>query len=329
MRSLLFRTLTVAALAVAISACAGSSEDTASGSPSSRDELAGAMAKALCANIGGCCSAKQYAYDEAKCTSLMTTFYGSLLPDVGSTATYDPQKGGDCVAEMSAAAKTCGTSSPGADSACATMFVGSTPPGGTCGTMWDCAPVAGGVNECWFEGKDGETGTCVFTPRGKAGDPCGSTCTDRPGDEECGLVGKPDTTQSTQKAACYTNDGLYCSLALGSSTYSCAPIAKLGGACTTSDGCEGEAFCNAGKCEKPLPLGSPCSFGARCEGGYCDSKTKTCQPSKALGEPCDLSEQCGEGNQCDHEEDPSTCEKSPGAGSTQISKGICAGSSVY
>lgn len=321
--------LPFAALSLVVVACGGSSDDSSNstgnggqpkGTPVALADLPGALASAYCNSIAGCCNAKMYPYDQAKCVAQMTGLYTAFLPSDPARADYDPQKGGDCVA-AAAALSSC-HSSDTTPTACQTMFVGKVAPGGTCDSGFECAASSSGTVDCEFGA--GSQGACTVKPTGKAGDACGSTCTKSGNEEDCTTFGSGSGSgPKPGPAACYTNDGLYCD----GSSYQCKTVSKLGGACTSTDGCEQGTFCDAQQCVKPLAQGAKCGFGALCQGGYCDDfGDKTCKPAKAIGAECSSNDECGAGAHCvSHGSGAKAkCE----AADEIASPGICAGTGL-
>jgi hypothetical protein len=182
---------------------------------------------------------------------------------------------------------------------CWTVFVeeatGTTPRGGACATVADCAPEAGGTVTC---GLFGGPKTCQFRAHGKLGDTCFG---DIHGGGQVGLSGG-DPTQ----AGCHLAEGLFCDPA----TRTCAALRKVGEPClgesraATSDGYARHRW--------------PCVVGATC-----DTRTNTCAARQPAGESCDPMQlaTCLDSAWCD----PATsrCVRKSDAAATCTSKREC------
>lgn len=270
----------------------GGGVPTVKGSPVARADFAATYAKAFCSSIAGCCAAKSFPYDGPKCEVYLTGLLGTVYPDDPSQLDYDPVAAGDCIATAASYISTCKDDGGPPPAVCDQMFTGKVPEGGTCKFSGNvCAPVAGADVSCDYDPAT-KAGKCAVKPVGKAGDGCGSSCTRHPsGDTSCTGFGSAGSGPMPGKAECYSNDGLYCD----GSVYQCKPTAKLGEACTSTEGCLVDTFCDAGKCAPPLALGAKCSFSSLCANGYCDNATQACVPKKKDTATCQSSSECQSG----------------------------------
>lgn len=272
-------------------ACSGSSEGGGAATPIPLDEIAKTVAETFCGELGPCCAAAGYAYDRAACEALLRSTYEQNLvaPARGGKVKYDASLAGSCVARAREALRACQV--PDVDE-CERMFSGTVPHGGACADSAECEAPAGGDAFC--DDSEG-AGTCVSSPRGKAGDACDTTCTENGNVTSCsgsgGGGGEPPTGPV---AECYTNDGVVCG-----PEGKCKALAPAGGACTDGVECEGRARCVDGTCGAPSAEGGACSYrDEECAGGlYC--RDGTCAKELPLGSDCeDFVDVCA-GGTCD------------------------------
>lgn len=265
--------------------CSGSTEggSGSSAAPVPADQFISTFVNTICDNVGQCCQAAGYAYDANGCKTALNTELGAEFNPTMPNIKYDEQAAGNCIDAVKKALPGC-VESDLPD--CEAVIQGTLPAGATCTKSAECAEPAGGGAYC--EKPDGATqGTCVQEPRGKLGDGCSSTCTEKGSSTMCeGGGGTGGTGGGTSgNASCYTNDGLYCE-------GTCKPVIPLDGACEYS-GCVTGAYCAQGKCTALPGPGSSCAQSYECApGAYCDETTTTCQAAKQDGQPCQYSGEC-------------------------------------
>jgi hypothetical protein len=298
--------VSVCFVAAAAPGCGGSSEGGTTAQPVPLEQFSERAATAYCASIKSCCDKAQYTYDAAACTTAFGQFLDQSLvkPVAGGKTSYDAAAAGTCLSQLESRA--CDSVEP-EPAACEKVFVGTVPAGGACESDTECAPPPGGEADC--DMVDGaSSGTCVQTPRGKAGDACDTTCSQSGSTSYCSSSGSGSGSGS---ATCWTNDGLYCDGA------KCAAVIPIGGACEY-EGCVDGAYCATGKCAAKSAAGGSCDGGwdSCATGSYCESTSKTCKPQKKAGEPCaDVDDECQ--GYCNE----GVCE----GGGADVSPGLCAG----
>jgi len=264
-------------------ACSGStSGGGTSAAPVPADQFVSRYVGAVCDNIGGCCQNAGFAYDAQGCKTLGNQEFGSKFDANQPGVVYDADAAGACVAAIQKAASTCSGLDMGIASACANILKGTLQDGESCTSDAQCAAPPGGDAYCEVP-LDAPSGVCVVHARGKAGDPCGATCTEHSdGSSECG-----SSSTSTGNATCYTNDGLYCD-------QTCKPVIAVGQPCEF-EGCAMGAYCGNGFCTAYPAVGEACGQGYLCaEGAFCQGTT--CQALLADGQACESGDQCKSGH---------------------------------
>jgi hypothetical protein len=128
---------------------------------------------------------------------------------------------------------------------------------------------------------------------GKAGDPCGATCTRLPDiGVMCNSVG---TQESASLEDCHTNDGLFCSEESGTCQRRLAP----GSPCTDGFACEG-GLCVDKRCRSGID-GAPCGNAVHVfcgHGFYCAASTGLCHSILPNDEPCSCTRLKLDGEPC-------------------------------
>jgi hypothetical protein len=177
---------------------------------------------------------------------------------------------------------------------CERVRVGPVPVGAACTEEGQCAPGARADTSCTGQSTDGQ-GVC--TAPLKLGEPCSSTCTSSAVD----LLSCPNCSWGSRdlscglplvsnRASCFTNDGLYCS-----SSGSCASLSSAGEPCSEG-GCAPGSLCVQGLCGSAAGL--PChDYDCNSANAYCDVKSQLCTPMLADGSPCTMGYQCAS-SQC-------------------------------
>ncbi len=261
----------------AMAACSGSTDGSAGSSPIPLDDIARVVSEAFCGDIAPCCQTAGFPYDRAQCEALIRSTYDQQLVPLARAGKlgYDPAAAGTCVSRAREALAKCAVPEV---PECEAMFAGTVPHGGACSDSAECATAPKGDAYC--DESDG-AGTCVSTPRGKAGDACGATCTESGNTTSCSGSGGGEPTTGPV-ADCYTNDGLVCG-----SERKCQAQSPAGGTCTESAECSGRAYCEGGTCGPPHAEGGDCSYrDEECATGlYC--REGTCAAELASGSPCE------------------------------------------
>lgn len=221
--------------------------------PASATDFTKALAHTICANVGGCCSAKKLPFQEASCETAVTTIYQSkgIVP-----SSYDPGKGQACLDAIASATVSCDFTSALANS----------------------------------EACDGLTGGSP-AKHAKVGEPCNATCSSTAGSSSClsegmalGSGGAPPA-----QGSCFTNDGIHCDFDTGT----CMPARGLGEVCDSSAQCNSGLCGPTSLCVAKSKMGDACSFAASetCDDGlYCDGTS--CVLERDVGSPCNQSSEC-------------------------------------
>lgn len=194
------------------------------------------------------------------------------------------------------------------EAACANVFVGQVPEGGTCITDEECAN----------DGDCEEDPTCVEAC-------CEGTCI--PGEGGGGMV---PIGGDCSEADCV--DGAYCKNDFMTGSAVCEAVVAEGGECMDWDACEAGLFCagydfgaTPGTCAPPPDRGESCAetFGI-CDRAddYCDPADMICKARKQPGEACTVdSDECVEYAVCFN----NTCTALPGAGESCADVEECLG----
>jgi hypothetical protein len=250
---------------------AGGSDAAAPASRVSEEEYLEQLAAAWCDNLEPCCTALGNPYNRERCHAYVIAGVRNQVPEAyRNRFSYDPEAAARCIEQTRQFTSSC--QAPEGDPDCTVVYTGNTRPGEPCENWYECARPPGGTASCDVAGSN----VCHATTRGRAGDLCGSTCTQWPEVRDC--VGFSRSGEFIL-ADCYTNDGLYCSIA------GCQPLLGLGQACDSDEACAPDGRCN-GVCVPRGQLGEPCSMSTCADTLYCDENTATCAKVKAPGEPC-------------------------------------------
>jgi hypothetical protein len=278
-------------------ASGGSGGSGTSAGPIAVTDYPEAFSKAYCA-IGPCCQHEGYSFNQASCESalksLLEASVSSNLNEPG--VEFDETAAGACVefARKFVTACTDPTLLAG-DNPCDALYYGTVPAGGTCTVDTACAPISGVAAVACNSGVCGPSDFLSDNEaRGKAGDPCNSTCEETLTTGSCSGAAT-SSTPAQSATACYTNDGLYCT-----PQYVCAPQPKLGEACddTSDDICAQDTYCSGSVCVAATATG-PCQSSSMClHTSYCDNDTGQCVPLKANGKACTSDLECSSEN-CD------------------------------
>ena len=247
------------------------------------DDVARAIADALCNNIGPCCEQAGFPHDRAQCHALaeakylLKIEYSRYRPNI----VYDENAARACVDAYDRSAKSC---HDGAEiwSACRYVFAGTLGPGQACASNAECIPHA----NC--ERADSGGMECKWSPfaqRGGLGDRCTWTCLQHGGGTSC--AGLPGGGSGT---SCFTNDGLYCD----DSTAVCASAPGIGQPCNGVVRCAGaDAFCDNFVCANKRATGS---CGPELDGcvatSFCELSTQQCTARKSTGAACTTNNEC-------------------------------------
>jgi hypothetical protein len=230
------------------------SSSTKSGAkgPVSQGNFVSQLSQAMCGGISGCCQQAGFGYNRSNCETILNGLYGGVLQDVTSSADFDEQLAGDCIAQVRADSSSCNFTNFGGDS-CATVFSSATANsrkrGEACGQS--CVRSGSGTS-CYVEGND--PGECYR----EDGLYCDSTTS------QCArLVADGDQCSTSQ--ACSTG---YCVSTV------CVPKLPKGSDCGFDDtACEDGLVCefSSGQCMPKGKVGADCIFDGDCESDYCDT----------------------------------------------------------
>jgi hypothetical protein len=255
--------LLLGALPGAGAGCGGSTSSGSGSGSVARSDLPDALARTICANVGPCCQSAGKPFDQGKCQTVLSQIYKSAQPQADAGA-YNAQASGPCLDAVGAAVQKCN------------FGKGATPASAAC---------------------EGVFGSSRSGTKGKAGDPCDTTCTETGSSSSCSSFGSGSrsgvdaATSATPVArvTCYTNDGVYCD----SGRSVCRAQVAIGAACSSDEACVA-SWCQRGKCAAFLGEGGGCNGSSRaCLAAlYCDYAANTCSKKKADGAACQISSEC-------------------------------------
>lgn len=231
-----FRWLILGASITGIAAACGGSSDSGVGSgPVSYSQFPDAFGRAVCANLGSCCSNAGLPYDLATCEERAAAGYRSDAADA-HLGPYDEEASGPCLTALATAARKCNIDAV-------------IEPPGACAVFFNPPEV-----------------------HAKAGEACSGTCTLEGTGETCGLVSYPLDGGGPSPGRCFTNDGVFCNYVTGNYvTGVCEPLPAVGEPCPPSGSCETDGWCNDNLvCEARFPEGGYCTDARQCASGlYC------------------------------------------------------------
>jgi hypothetical protein len=253
----------------------GTTTGTTTSTPVPQSQVVDRIVSMYCDGYRGCCTSSGFAFNQTACDAFFRG--GASANPLCPNGTYDPVAAGECLQAYETAYAACQKDPPASSpavSACSRVCTGTVPIGAPCTKSQECAPSVDGRVECSYPPPQ----LCVLYRRGKAGDPCGTTCTSGVGSIGCsaGVVSAPGPDAgvvATSNTECFTNDGLFCP-STGSPT--CQPLAPLGGACSGSNACPAGAYCAAGTCQPQKAAGAACTWFDQCA-GTCNLTTKLCE----------------------------------------------------
>jgi hypothetical protein len=275
---------------------------TACGDDDDHGEAISAFTQQYCdLHEGFCCTQQGKTFDQGSC---------NLLLSFAASSSFDQAAADACIAGLKAAQSSptfCSDHGGAAvNDKCNAVYPatgGGSPPGGTCETSRDCAPVQNGEVSCLFSSSNGTTThTCQAQLRGTAGADCQG---DRSANSSFGVANSKDATVTI----CWEADSLYCD----ATTKKCTAPAALGGKCSPSENlsCAKDAYCARPDtsssstdyiCKAKSKADEACDLYSRTscvDGFHCDSSKKTCQPDTPVGGACNPSAPtCGPTAQC-------------------------------
>jgi hypothetical protein len=296
-------------LALLGGACSGSDQTTVP-----IDQFPSQFGNAFCDSVAPCCSSAGIAYDSATCKAATTSFFQNFVSENSSPlATYDSAAAGRCLDAAKASLQACkGLDDDTTNTACANIFVGTIPAGGSCTKNPECA----GGARCVPDTAAPMPAHCVASSpaqaHGKVGQTCNGSCVTVGSATDCFTA--PSSGNSLPASTCYSSDGLHCS----SQTQVCVAFAQIGQACEPQS-CVAGAFCDAGTCAATRDSG-PCLVAP----DACSSKT-FCDPSgqcllkKADGAVCQESSECVDDNCSQDANGAGVC------GTNAVTSALCAG----
>lgn len=270
---------------------AGTGGGTSQVTPVAANSFGQSFADAFCGAIGPCCQRGGYDFSGASCGATLKAYVDAVVSAYATDAgvAFDENVAATCVEQYRKFAAACTDRSlqNELDAACEHVFRGTVAQGGACTIDAACADIPG------FEYVRCDAGVCKpdtdFTslgPHAKLGEPCIQTCeTDATG-FGCSGGRSSNTTPPATNAACFQNDGLYCS-----NTYVCAALPKIGEPCPGYL-CVADAYCDGSVCTTAKATG-PCASIDEClSTSYCDDTTQMCIPLKTNGTHCNYDSEC-------------------------------------
>jgi hypothetical protein len=223
------------------------------------------LVDSFCQTVRSCCQAGGFPLEPiANCESEFPA-QSELLPYLDNgTVVIHAEPFATCVNSFRSAASTCagGQVAP----ACADAFGGTIPEGAACEKSDQCLDTKdpaiclkvrpAGVVET------PTTGICKLAPRGRAGDPCFTSCSTG---RSCGSTYSTDNPNPVL-TLCYEEDGLFCSSS--GTERRCAPLAAAGGPCTSFDSCASNLYCSkTSVCTARSNAGVVCAASGECAPG--------------------------------------------------------------
>jgi hypothetical protein len=259
-------------------------------------EVRSYAATQICEGFATFCESNHYPFAQEHCRAEVRNAYANqgLCP---ASRVYDPEQAPQCF-EVVRRQYSIRPDWGSTDSvACARMCRSRLHTGAICEHWSDCAqPEEARVSCVPMDDSDGPR-FCVRQTRGRRGDRCLETCRDLPkeGGWQCYPTG-PNLADSTliQLAACYQNDGLFCS-----EDGTCRESIAQGGSCDGFAQCVDGTLCDSDsrKCMKRAEIGFSCTSSSLCvDDSYCSSEG-LCAPTKANGSTCESHEECAD--RCD------------------------------
>jgi len=200
------------------------------GGPTAAD-FASRIATSFCDTLAPCCATAGLPFDRGACQKYIGSDFKGELSRVGSGLAFDCAAGQRCLDEIASAIQGCSAFDKAQLAACNHLTVGTLPVGAPCSDWKTCAAPLDTFADCQQSASG--SGNCTLEPgsaRGKLGEACGASC-DPYGQYTI------DSADPPPIVACFRSDGLYCSAG------HCAPIAPLGGACTSDVGCTPGVLC--------------------------------------------------------------------------------------
>ena len=280
-------------MALAVGSVTGCSEEKSTDSAvtaamtATPDAWSAELARRYCENLAGCCDARPTSEQLDRCATAYKTAFSE--ENARRAARWDAALAGQCLTEV-AAVPACATDAQlrMGSASCEQVFDlsrGTAAEGAACAEDLDCAEPQGTSVYC--------DSVCVHkaaSPRGAAGDACGTTC------ESFGDGASECSGSGVAGAQCYVNDGLYCG-----ADNRCTALAAAGATC---DG--GVVYCAAGNycgpestCTPQRAVGEACGDDGECASGVCDPDAGKCVEPGAAGAACDNTRDCATGLTCD------------------------------
>lgn len=248
----------------AAAACGGNvvvdgSSSVAGPNPVDEASFPAKLAAAMCDRAAECCTVGGYAGPIASCVSERTAFYSTQVEHAHALgAPFDSAKAAACLASVRTPSMSCPSfkESFWGPLDCIDVYLGSKPVGATCVANWgECASA------------DNAHGSCVGTVS-KAGEQW-----------TCMQFGLTDGDCKSPDVHLDCRPGSYCNYDNGNGDHQCAPVPKLGEACSRRSGdfcargllCQGPSDVVEGTCAPPpKKIGEACSDGWQCEGVGCE-----------------------------------------------------------
>lgn len=240
---------------------------------------------AFCDSVRSCCQKGGFPADPlANCESEFSRQVDIIPLVEKGTVTLNADVFDACVSSVRSAASTCNGAST---SACVGAFQGTIPEGASCEKSDECVDTADEPAICLKIRAAGmtttpATGVCKLAPRGRAGDPCFTTCAPN---RSCGSTYSTDVPNPVV-TLCHEADGLFC--ASSGTEKRCAPIPKEGEPCTSFDGCGSNMYCSqTSVCVGRSSAGVVCASSSECATGL------TCENGACAPQPLATQKTCG------------------------------------
>lgn len=253
-----------------------------------------------CDGQAQCCTKGSRGFDQSQCqTEAVKTKELLQKQATEDGLTYDPQVGGDCLAELRQMYSSCQRDEE-VNERCDSLYHGTRGPGEAC-TQLECGRTSDGtLLRCARVSVSSKEGTCQAVSltvaregkHGQAGDTCSTSCTRYPGGGiSCTGGGSSQSPVPDPNAPpCFEDDGLYCG-----PDSRCAAFVAGGEPCGLGQQCAAGFSCSpfTMACEADKGPGDACTTPNTCSSTtYCDVAAQQCEALKAVGQPCEDGDEC-------------------------------------
>lgn len=253
-----------------------------------------------CEGQAQCCTRGSRGFDQTKCQEEAGELRDELQGDSSKDGlAYDPQVGGNCLAQFRQQYASCRQDEEQLDEQCEGIYHGTRGLGEAC-TRDECGRTSDGtLLRCARTSVASQEGTCQAVSRkvaregkhGQAGDACTTSCSLFPGGGiSCTSGGSSQSPIPDPNAPpCFDTDGLYCG-----PDNRCVPPVAEGQPCSAQAQCAPGLSCTFSQvCEAQPGVGTPCAMANICgDSTYCNVAADRCEERKTTGQPCEEDDEC-------------------------------------